>query len=516
MSDSLKMIAQRKKVSLKKAAIALPLVICWIIHPGNISAQQHFTPLKQGEYEVKEESGFFNPGAQIGGSYKAHYSVFKDGFINEADLASQLKQDVEIRIQSKVNTNLAVHATIGNKYKSVEQQEEGYYTDYPDEAGDVSGDGGLDLEFREAYLEYNHNPNAQLQIGKQFINVGDRIGLIYQGNATAISQQCRIGTWCYYVGGARLGEDGSSGLFWGQIDYPVYESGNIVSDRWVKKGVRQEVSFNVELMRVMYRGIHIPMSKSGQWIGEGSIYQETTTVGTETKKVYFDNDGVEYIGFNLFWNYYDYILRFTWLNLAGKRDYFAESSASGKDSLGTEQISGNAYHLEMDYQVIKSWKIGLKMFTATGTERDDGENIWEGESHSFMEVQKGDYGDALIYFNGSDGTGEGHSIANLNYYSVNGSYRSDGNAVFLRLALYSFNRNYEVYYNEIGSSEKTATHIGEEIDFEIYWNIEEKLKAGFAVGMFLPDNAYSANDNIRPVEATKDFSLAAVSLQYDF
>jgi hypothetical protein len=478
--------------------------------------QQNFTPLKQGEYEIVEDGNFFNPGAQIGGSYKAYYSVFKDGFINEGDLASRFQQDIELRIQSRVNTNLSLHAYIGNKSKGVEQQDEPYYTEYADEATDTTADEGMDLEFREAYLEYNHNPNAQLKIGKQFINVGDGIGLIYQGRATAISQQCRIGTWCYYVGGARLGKTGDSSIYWVQIDYPVYESGNLITDRWVNMGVRQEISFNVELMRVMYRGIHIPMSKSGQWIGEGSVYQETTTIDNETKPVYFDNDGVEYMGVNLFWNYYDYLLRFSWLNLAGKRDYFAESSTSSKDLIDTQQISGNAYYLDMNYQIMKSWKTGLKLFTATGTEMDDEEKVWEGESHSYMEIQKGDYGDALIYFNGREGTGQGHSVANLKYYSIYGSYRTEGNSVLVKLGLYTFSRNAPVFYNVIGEEEKTATHIGEEFDFEIFWNVEEKLKVGAMLALFFPDNAYSANDNVRPVEDPKDISLVGINLQYDF
>lgn len=481
----------------------------------DLMAQQHFTPLKQGEYEVREESDFFNPGAQIGGSYRVDYSIYKDGFINEEDLASRLEQDIELKIQSRINTNISLHAYIGNKSKSVEEQDNIYYTEYPDEASDSTSDSGMELEFREAYLEYNHNPNAQLKIGKQFINVGDRMGLIYQGRANAISQQCRIGTWCYYVGGARLGETGSSSVFWAQIDYPVYESGKIISDRWADKGARQEVSFNVELLRVMYRGIHIPMSISGQWVGEGSTYQSTTTVGTETRNVYFDNDGVEYIGFNLFWNYYNYILRFTWLNLAGKRDYFAESS-SGKEPLDTQQISGNAYYLDMNYQVIKSWKTGLRLFTGTGTDRDDGKEIWEGESHSFMEIQRGDFGDALIYFNGGRGIGQGHSVANLNYYALYGSYRSEGNAVLVKLGLYSFNRNSPVYYNEVGEEEKTATHIGEEFDFEIFWNLEGKLKVSAFIAVMFPDNAYSANDNVRPTEDPKDLSLVGVSIEYNF
>jgi hypothetical protein len=248
-------------------------------------AQQAFTPLQEGDYEIKDENIFFNPGIIVDGSYKAYYAAIKEGFITGDYMSDGLLQDIELKIRSKVNTNLSVHAHIGNKSKWVTEQDDQFKTDYPDEASDSSGDDGMDLEFREAYLEYNHNPNAKLRIGKQFINPGDRMGLIYEGNANAVTQQCRIGTWCYYVGGARIGNEGKAALFWLQLDYPVYESGVVISDPWVEKGTRQETSFNVELLRVDYRGSDIPMSATGQWVGEYSGNHDTTTDGGTSKYI---------------------------------------------------------------------------------------------------------------------------------------------------------------------------------------------------------------------------------------
>jgi hypothetical protein len=494
------------------------LIIFYLLNSETIVAQQNFTPLQPGEYEVKEESGFFNPGIKVEGSYDAYYSAFKKDFVNGESISDGFLQDVEIRIRSMVNTNLSVHAYIGNKSKVVSTQDDPFVTAYPDEASDSSTDsGGMDLEFREAFLEYNHNPNARLLIGKQFINVGDRIGLIYQGRANAVTQQCRIGTWCYYIGGARLGNNGDSGLFWFQLDYPIYESGVLVADPWFEKETRQQSSFNVELLRVIYRGTNIPMSRAGIWTGEGSVYQDTIVDGTTTKYVYFENDGVEYIGFNFRWNYFDSILRFSWINLAGKRDYFSRAKGADREFLSTKEISGNAYFLDFDYRFHSNWKAALTLFTSTGDElNNDGEEIWERNSTTYREVQSGDFGDALIYFNGKEGLGQGHSVSNLTFYSLRWKYISDKKNVAVLFAAYSFKRSQPVFFNKEGAEEETSTEIGNELDFTVTWRLEEKLQAGLQLAMFMPNNAYSASDNNRPTEDPEDFSQIGLTVSYTF
>lgn len=499
---------------------SLSLLILTVLsaHLSSVYAQQAFTPLKQGEYEVREESEFFNPGIQVNGYYHAYYASFREELVNGEEISDGFLQDIELQIQSKVNTNISVHAHIGNKSKVVSEQDDPFVTDYADEQSDSTSDGAMDLEFREAYLEYNHNPNARLLIGKQFINVADRIGLIYQGNANAISQRCRIGTWCYYVGGARIGSEGDSALFWLQLDYPIYQNGVLITDPWVKSETRQEASFSVELMRVDYQGSKIPMSSSGMWIGEGSPYQASYLDGTTRKYVYFDNDEVQYMGFNIKWDYYDFLLRFDWINLAGKRDYFSRDAGGAKEYLSKKEVAGNVYNLEMDLRVKNNWNTGLTFFAATGNEaKEDTANFWERNSSAYMEVQKGDFGDALIYFNGKKGLGQGHSVSNLVFYALRTSYFSDKRDVKVDFAAYSFKRNQPVYYyDETGDREDKSAEIGSELDLAIDWKLEERLKVGAQIAYFIPGNAYSANDNIRPTKDPEDFSLIGLKLQYDF
>ncbi len=493
------------------------MVIGTFIIPSYSPAQQAFTPLQEGDYEVKDENIFFNPGIMVEGSYEAYYSAIKEDFITGDHISDGLLQDIELRIRSKVNTNLSVHAHIGNKSKVVSEQDDRFKTDYADEVSDVSDDsGGMDLEFREAYLEYNHNPNAVLRLGKQLINPGDRMGLIYEGNANAVTQQCRIGTWCYYIGGARIGYEGNSALFWMQLDYPVYESGVVISDPWVEKGTRQEASLNVELLRVDHRGSDIPMSSTGQWVGEFSAKHDTTSDAGTTKYIYFENDEVQYLGFNLRWNYYKTMLRLSWINLAGKRDYWMKARDGDREFVTNNEVSGNAVYLDVSYQLLDYLKVGWTTLNSSGTEREDGEKFWENNSESYLEVQKGDFGDALIYFNGKDGLGQGHSVSNLIYNSMRASYISDDKKLKMLFAVYTFKRAQPVFYTVENGDDKTSTDIGSEIDFVLDWKWEDDLTAGFQLAAFSPGNAYSANDNDKPKEDNKGFSLIGINLRYEF
>ncbi len=502
------------KNGVKTIAYSIITAAILFIPNGIVSAQQAFTPLKMGEYEIKEEDTSYHPGAKIEGTYRVFYDTRREGMLFGTEQSGKTQQDIELRFQSKINTNLSLNVTLGNRSTFVSSQDTAYETRYADEQGDASDDDGMDVVFEEAYLEYNHNPNARLKIGKQYINVGDGKGLIYQGRVTAISQGCRIGTWCYYIGGARLGDNGDSSLIWAQLDYPVYESGVLVSDPWSEKGSRQEVSFNVEVLRTVYRGINIPVSSMGIWTGENSTYHDATG----DSNIYFDNSGTEYIGFNLDWNFYNFVLDFTWLNLSGEREYFAGSADSGeKTSLGEQNVSGNAYLLEMDYRLLENWKMGFTAFISTGNELNkDGTNFWENQSNAYMEVQKGNYGDALIYFNGTDGIGEGHSVSNLVYYSLRANYASSQKDLLVDFALFAFQRNEAVYVNEAGEPNEKAKNIGYEFDIAIKWQLEKQLFFDFFIAVFQPQEAYTPNDNVRPVANPEDFSMLGFGLRYDF
>lgn len=481
-------------------------------------AQQNFTPLKQGEYDVIEESNGFNPGAKVSGSYEASGASRRLGLLSGDAFGGKFFQDISLSFQSKINTNVSLHVKLGHKSIVVSEQESIYDSHYPTETVDSTSDDGLNVVFDEAFLEYNHNPNASLRIGKQYIDIGDRKGLVFEGEATAISQACRIGTWCYSVGGARLGEGGESSLFWAQLDYPIYESGVLIPDPWGKKPTRQETSFSVEIFRIMYGGNNIPLAEYGGWTAKFSEQHDTVDDTSSGDPVYFDNDGVEYIGLNLIWNYFDFDLNFTWSNMTGDRDYFSVNPVDNMgSSLGSQAVSGSAYLLDLGYRLTADWKSTLRIFTASGNEFDsDGEKIWESDSKAYFEVKKGSFGDAIIYFNGRNGIGDGHSVANLSFYALKFGHRGKENNYTVDLNAYSFRRTGSVFVNQKGEEERKEGNIGMELDFRIDWQLEERLFFQLFAAYFQPGDAYTVNDNVRPEFNPQDFSVLGISGRYTF
>jgi hypothetical protein len=483
--------------------------------PKPLAAQQHYVPLKQGDYRIVHEDISFHPGAKISGYYSATGYFRRDDYLIGSDYDSEILQDVNLRFVSKINTHLSLQASIGNAAASVKRQETGYVTDDDQEKGSGGDDSGLQVLFREMFLEYNHNPNAQLRIGKQDIRIGDRRGLIYQGPSTAIGQGCRIGTWCYYVGGARIGEEGGSGLFWAQLDYPVYESGVLLPDLWTSSGNRQQIAFNIEIFRIMYRGKDIPLAEYGGWTGRGSVYHTKTAAG---QPIYFHNDGVEYIGLDLRWRYHDFWLDLIWSHLSGSREYVtAASDQTPGETISDTRLSGNAYHLDLTYRLRQDWKTGFRIFSASGTEaKDDGKALWEKDTTTYYEVRKGTYGEALIYFNGVNGVGDGHSVANLTYYAVNASYRSPRQNLGFDMAIFSFFRTEPVFIHQPGETPAKSRDIGLEVDFSAFWKLEQNLTFQTDVALFVANDAYTPNDNLRPDDRMDGFSQFGVGLRYDF
>ncbi len=501
-----------------KTCTLLMLGMLLILWTEKLFAQQSFTPLRQGEYEVVEEDTRFNPGAQISGSYEAFGASRRVGFFAGDAFGGKMYQDISLDLKSKVNTNVSLNVQLGHKSFVVSEQDSAYNNSYPSESRDSTSDDGFDVVFNEAFLEYNHNPNASLRVGRQYLDIGDQKGLIFEGEANAISQECRIGTWCYSIGGARIGEGGTSSLIWVQLDYPVFESGVLIPDPWGKKPTRQEKSLSIEIFRVVHGGNDIPLAEYGGWTGEFTEYHDTSDDTSSGSPVYFDNDGIEYIGLNLIWNYVDFDLNFIWANLNGTREYFSvDPSDNLGTSLGTQTISGSAYLLDLGYRLSDEWKSSLTLFTATGSKAEsDGEKIWETKSNSFFEIKKGSFGDAIIYFNGRNGIGDGHSVANLSYSSLNFAYRGKKDNFGIDLDLYSFSRTNAVFVNQKETTERKEKNIGIELDFRIDWQLEERLFFQFYAAFFQPGDAYTTNDSIRPETNPQDFSLLGISGRYTF
>lgn len=510
------MIEIRKSITVSSILFFLFLSAA-SIH-GDLSAQQYFEPLKRGEYEVVEEDTSFHPGAKISGSYEAYAGDRREGLVTGDSFGGKFYQDIELSIQSKINTNVSLNVTVGHQSPEVSEQDESYDTRDPSEKSTEESGGGFNLVFKEAFLQYDHNPNARLKIGRHHLLIADRKGLVFEGDASAISQGCRIGTWCYSIGGARLGEEGKAALFWASLDYPVYESGVVIPDPWGEQRTRQEKSFSVEIYRVMYGGNDIPLAEYGGWTGRYSQHHDTADDTAAGDPVYFNNDGVEYIGLNIIWNHYDFDLNLTWSNLAGSRDYFFKNRNTGQGAaLGSKAISGNAYLLDAGYRLTEEWKSTLRIFSASGNDiSNDTEKIWDIDASAYYEVQKGSFGDALIYFDGKEGIGDGHSVANTSFLALKFSYRDQADKVGAEVNLYQFTRTKPVLVNAKGENERKSRKIGLELDTTVEWRLEERLFFSAFAAYFFAGDAYTVNDSLRPEADPSDFTLLGIGGRYTF
>jgi len=491
--------------------------IGFLINVKPLFAQQNFTPLQRGEYEIVKEDNSYDPHAQFSGEYKAHYYFKKLGLFSGDDLGGDIFQDFYLQVQSKVNSNVSFKIKLGNKSDLVSEQESEYDSRYKIEAGDSSSDEGLTVVFKEAYLEYNHNPNARLLLGKQDINIADRKGLVFDGSATAITQGCRIGTWCYYIGAAKIGDEGESSLYWAQLLYPIYQSGIKIPDPWGEKSVRQQESLSIEIFRTIHQGHDIPLAVYGGWVGENTTYHDTTGDAASGERVYYDNSDVEYFGFNVKWAYYDFLLDFLWMNQSGTREYHTGTQENGDvTELSNSNFYGNAYLLNTQYLISDEWKSSFTYFWGSGNSNEtDGQKIWESDSAAYYEVKKGGFGDALIYFNGDEGVGDGHSVSNLRFHKIQADYQTPKKDVLLEMSAYWFYRNSPVFINTVGEAEDKGSDIGFEFDFRTTWQLERNLSFQFFAGLFMPKEAYTVNDSVRPID-TEDFSMAGLHVQYNF
>ncbi|MCP4296633.1 MAG: hypothetical protein GY786_13595 [Proteobacteria bacterium] len=473
-------------------------------------SQQNFTVLKPGEYTIREKKNEFLNNIKVNGEFNAYWGVRTNAVIPDIGVVGTTGQDVQLRIQSKINYDASLNITLKNRYSDISRQKGGYTSQDINDTGDNSSDTGMTIVFDEAYLEYNHNPNAKLKIGRHYVDVADKKGFIYQGTANAISQECRIGTWCYYIGGASLSDTGDA-IYWLQLDYPVFESGVLIQDPW-SNTLYQKESLNIELFRVLHFGKDIPLAKYGGSTGENS--SNHARVDSTGDAVYFDNDGVEYLGVNIRWQHDVLSMNMTLASVTGNRKYHTGTEVqSNTSALGTKGIRGSLYYVSLDYRYHPEWRLEVATLSSSGSDLESSSSeIWDQDLAAFVEVQKGDHGDALIYFNGKNGLSDGHSVMNLSYDKIGFSYKSLAKDFFFDIHLFQFKHTVDVY--TIG--DKKEASIGRELDIRLGWNIKENLIFDMFWGVFSTDNAYSENDNIQANNPLDNYSMFGYQVIYRF
>jgi len=473
---------------------------------SNAWAQQNFVPLKPGEYVVEHAPEPENKDAVITGRYSTTYEGKRVGSIGGRDGAGQMVYEFELGFRSQVHDMVSLNATLANFSDLSKEQPSRYWSDYSVEEWDASTDTGMNLIFKESFLEYAHNPSAILRLGRQKFNIGARLGLIYKGIASGVSQTCRVGTWCTYAGSAKLGKGSADNLSFAQLTYPVYENGLEVKDPFSGE-IHQAEGLYIELFRSLYQGSKVPLGTFGGRTTNGSTAQAKTAEG---KPVYFDNKKTEYFGLNGLWYLPKLELRLHYIANAGDRNYWA---GEGYDQyIGQQHVTGHLWYFRDNYQWLENTQIGFDYFTATGDPSHNSNTpVWQRDLSGYNEIQKGYFGNALIYFQGQQQTGQGHTVNNLTFQNVHFEYKDKGLPWKFEVSAYQFQKSNAVT-DENGM---LASVIGREIDVLYSNQIETNLNFTFGYAIFSPDSAYSASDNLQATGG-KTFSSVSTQLNYHF
>lgn len=490
--------------------ILLSLLLGYLFFHPSIIAQQNFTPIVEGDYEVIVDKTVPPSNITVNGYYKAAAMQKREGSFMGDKKLSETKQEISLSVRSVLNQHISVNGRLKNLHEDTEKQQTAHSTNSNNKENRSEDENGMDIKFEEAYLEYNHNPHAILRLGKQEIYVGDRQGLIYKDVTNAFTQDCRMGTWCTYVGGASLGDH--ERLYWMQLDYPVYQKGVIINDLWGKTAKRQQSSFNVEIFRISYSGKDAALGNYGGPTTDGSDYQQTTSSGDG---VYYDIEETEYYGLNFDFNYYEFELDAHLITFSGKRVYHtgSQDSTTSVTEISDQNLNGSLFHLNPRYRISQNWKIEYDGLLASGTKKESKtERTWENSSSTYYEIEKGQFGNALIYFNGIEGLGEQHSVSNLTYHSIATSYRGSNQDRGFDVRFFDFKRTKAVY----NTLDKQVTHIGQELDILFKWKLDHNLWIDIYWAMFQAGDAYSESDNNTPVDSPDDFNVLGTAVKYTF
>ena len=473
-------------------------------------AQRNFNTLQEGEYKLVQENTETPANITLHGSYEASYLATKKALTGGRVGRGVTNQEMIFHLRSTFNEHVSINAHISNLKTDLASQRYGYGSEREDEWGDSRNSDGMNLYFKESYLEYNHNPNAILKIGRHKASLGDEQGLIFEGYGNGVTQKCRVGTWCYYAGAMQLGEKENDSLFWGELTYPVYQTGVVINDPW--EGERQKESLNIEFIRAIYNGSKIPMNNKGTWAAPGSGYQATTDAGDA---VFFDNQTVEYIAMNIKWNNGDFQSKLFFASLGGHRDFYSQNASTSEYTYLTSRGQGGGMaQVSFDYKTAPQWKMRYQKFLSSGTEQASAtEKYWERDSNGYQEIQKGYFGDALYYLNGIQKSGDGHSAQNLIYDRVGLSYVDVLGDYAFDLDLYDFKRHKAVFVSD-GTKK---SNIGQELDVIFRWNLETNLTIKAYTSLFRGKGAYAATDTATPDSTDQsEYSRWGSQIMYKF
>ena len=504
---------------MKKYLCLIGLLFCFT----NFALGQKFELVDESEYKEYYKKPIFVPDARLSGEYQYHNHNIGDASGNRAFVF----QNFRLKIVSEVNENIKFHLGVTNNYYDWGEQKDPYQSydlnqTNSDRQTKISNRSrqNIGIAIQELFLEYNPNPNAIIRLGRQSINLGDKLGLIYKGEVDAITITCRIGTWCLELGQANLGKE-SNRATWLQFFYPVYESATSLENYWISEDrkTRKTASLEIDFYRILDRQDNLALAKYGGRTFNPFINNQDKIVHSAEQFKYkgeyvIFNRNQDTYGINLKWHQNNFGLFFNAIQNSGKKEYFLENEDSAIAE-AESNVTGNLYRLEWQQLVGKTSQFGFTGLVSSGKPAGDntGDNLPWRSGFDYHEWNRGTYGDALIYFNKNYG-GDAHSVNNLIYFSFYYKYNDFENDFGVTTQLFSFSRNEAV----LSQAETKVKNIALEVDLTIYKYLAKSLKVSLDAAYLVPDAAYSPSDSIMPtgVDNKKSITHYSIGINYKF
>ena len=486
------------------------LLISWIVNvwiAAAVFAQSNFTPLSAEDVEEREDTLMFSAGMKISGDYRLQVRQFNSGTfppleVQERNLQKlSFEHELRIGLRSIFHRNISINAELEilqGPWQDADLRNGNSLKQVPDSQIAL-------VLVRQAFLEYNSNPRNILRAGKHTFNLGDRRGKVFSGFLTGFSQECTIGTWCYQLGTAKIGQHSADWLYYGSLDYPVFHTEN-------EDGSTSHL-LDIEIFRILYTERDIPLGK-----GNGPIFENST----ESLKAkdgmgnpwYYDAIEQDYFGILVNWQLSPLNLRFDLTGNQGKRRY--HSVANSTES--RHSIAGVVSELELSYQ-LDNQQFGFRGLMASGDEEQctNCEDNFLRTLHGYHEIVPGTYQGTNFYFNGAglgltSGTGLGHSVSNTTMFGGWYHLNLEENSLMYRGGLFQLTRTKPM----LNVKNEKVRNIGTEWDNTLYWKWNKNLHTELELNFFMAGDAFNYNDNQRPLESNETVVHLVARIFYSF
>ena len=468
---------------------------------------QNFELVEQKEYEEYYKKPIYTPDVRFHGKYQYYTLSYQDASSN----TNNAWQNFELKMQSEVQENVHLFLNFTNSPYDWGATSNNGYTIYDTNLRQRSNQN-LNLQIREFYLEYNSNPHAIFRVGRQKINLGDKLGLIYKGVVDAVTITCRIGTWCYEFGQANF-DTNASRATWLQFFYPVYESIAKVQNYWLSKKARKQEYLNVDFYRIDDKQNNLALANYGgrTYAPQNSTYSEEHMRDNNNKYIFYDREYLTY-GVNVSWIKNNIALYFHGIQSIGKRDYYNLDNQPIADA--KNNTVGKLYRLEWQQLLSENSQFGVTILASSGSrdKKDVVANYPWLSDNDYYEWNRGSYQGAAIYFGGNY-RGQQHSLNNLMianlYYKFHG-YKYNIDVV---TEIFQFTRN----ANVLAKNGNLVKNIGTEINLNITKKLAENFLLEIDTGYFLPAAAYATKESIMPTGTSIDnITQYSVGLNYQF